>query len=106
MAALQPGRRASDVVSMWFRRLLLSSSALLLLASCQMPAKGTPVFVDMRAGRFWSGEGLLLEVNEDETRCRVAVRDRALVVQKMWVDCTYVHATKVQHRSSAANPSE
>jgi len=49
-----------------------------------MPAKGTPVFVDMRAGRFWSGEGLLLEVNEDETRCRVAVRDRALVVHKMW----------------------
>ena len=97
---LQPSGRASDVVSMWFRRLLPSLIVLLLLAGCQMPPKGTPVFVDMRAGRFWSGEGLLLEVNEDETRCRVAVRDRALVVKKMWVDCTYVHATKVQHQAS------
>ncbi len=83
---------------MRFRSRLLSLFALLLLAGCQMPAKGTPVFVDMRAGRFWSGEGLLLEVNEGETRCRVAVRDRALVVHKMWTDCTYVHATKVQHQ--------
>ena len=103
---LQPSGRASDVVSMGFRRLLPGLLALLLLEGCQMPAKGTPVFVDMRAGRFWSGEGLLLEVNEDETRCRVAVRDRALVVHKMWVDCTYVHATKVQHQAAPANASQ
>jgi len=91
---------------MWLRRLLPGLLAFLLLAACQMPAKGTPVFVDMRAGRFWSGEGLLLEVNEDETRCRVAVRDRALVVQKMWIDCAYVHATKVQHQPAPANDSD
>ena len=91
---------------MWLGRLLPRLLALLLLAGCQMPAMGTPVFIDMRGGRFWSGEGLLLEVNEDQTRCRVAVRDRALVVRKMWVDCTYVHALKVQHRASPANASE
>ena len=91
---------------MWLRCLLPSLLALLLVAGCLMPAKGTPVFVDMRAGRFWSGECLLLEVNEDETRCRVAVRDRALVVHKMWVDCTYVHATKVQQPVAPANASE
>jgi hypothetical protein len=90
---------------MWLRALLLSLPALWVLAGCQMPAKGTPVFVDVRAGRFWSGEGLLLEVNEDQTRCRVAVRDRALVVQKMWVDCAYVHATKVQQQASPTKPS-
>jgi len=89
---------------MWLRVLLPSLPALLLLAGCLMPAKGTPVFVDMRAGRFWSGEGLLLEVDEDDTRCRVAVRDRALVVHKMWVDCTYVHATKVQQRPAPVKP--
>jgi hypothetical protein len=91
---------------MWLRRLLPTWLVLLLLSGCLMPAKGTPVFVDMRAGRFWSGEGLLLEVNEDETRCRVAVRDRALVVQKMWVDCTYVHATRVQDQASPTNAAK
>jgi hypothetical protein len=84
---------------MSLRRLRSALLAILLLAGCQMPAKGTPVFVDMRAGRFWSGEGLLLEVSEDGKRCRAAVRDRALVVRKMWVDCTYVHATSVQQRA-------
>ena len=67
-----------------------------------MPAKGTPVFVDMRAGHFWSGEGLLMEVSDDQKRCHVAVRDRALVVRKMWVDCAYIHTTSVRHR---ANPT-
>ena len=65
---------------------------LVLLGGCMMPSRGTPVFVDMRAGDFWSGKGLLLEVSEDEQRCRVAVRDRALVVHETWVDCISVHA--------------
>jgi hypothetical protein len=84
------------------RGLRLALLAVLLLAGCQMPAKGTPVFVDMRAGRFWSGEGLLMEVTDDQKRCYVAVRDRALIVRRMWVDCAYIHATSVRHR---ANPT-
>ena len=32
----------------------------------------------------------------------VAVRDRALIVRRMWVDCAYIHATSVRHR---ANPT-
>ncbi len=66
--------------------------ALLLAASgCLMPAQGTPVFVDMRAGTFWSGKGMLLEVSPDKTRCKVAVRDRALIVKSPWVECRWVH---------------
>ena len=65
-----------------------------------MPAKGTPVFIDMRAGDFWSGEGRLLEVSDDQARCRVAVRSRSLVVSERWVDCTHVHARSVRHRAS------
>jgi hypothetical protein len=64
---------------------------LLPLAGCLMPARGTPVFVDNRAGTFWSGKGMLQEVSEDKTRCFVAVRDRALIVKKRWVDCRWVH---------------
>ena len=71
--------------------LALAAALLGLLAGCLMPGRGTPVFVDARAGRFWSGEGLLLEVSEDQQRCRVAVRDRALVVKDLWVDCARVH---------------
>ena len=56
-----------------------------------MPAQGTPVFVDMRAGRFWSGKGMLVEVSPDKQRCRVRVRDNALIVRNLWVDCTRVH---------------
>jgi hypothetical protein len=56
-----------------------------------MPSHGTPVFVDQRAGTFWSGEGMLLEVSPDKTRCKVAARDRALVVKTNWVDCRWVH---------------
>ncbi len=63
----------------------------LSLCGCLLPARGTPVFVDARAGRFWDGKGMLLEVSDDEQRCRVAVRDRALVVQNRWVDCRSVH---------------
>ena len=69
----------------------------LTLAGCLMPSKGTPVFVDHRAGEFWSGEGLLLEVSEDRLECKVAVRDRALFVHQRWVKCISVHP-----RSAAA----
>jgi hypothetical protein len=64
---------------------------LLAVGGCLMPAQGTTVFVDMRAGTFWSGKGMLLEVSSDKTRCRVVVRDRALIVHELWVDCRWVH---------------
>ena len=63
----------------------------LLLGSCLMPNGGTRVFVDAWAGDFWSGEGLLLEVSPDQKHCRVAVRDRALIVRERWIPCTSVH---------------
>jgi hypothetical protein len=56
-----------------------------------MPAQGTPVFVDHRAGTFWSGKGMLQEVSPDKARCRVVVRDRALIVKERWVECRFVH---------------
>jgi hypothetical protein len=65
--------------------------AALATGGCLLPNGGTPVFVDARAGRFWSGKGLLTEVNADQKRCKVAIRDRALFVHHMWVDCTTVH---------------
>lgn len=67
--------------------------ACLGVAGCLLPAAGTPVHVDMRAGSFWSGQGRLLEVDAAEHRCRVAVRHRTLFVQKEWVNCDFVHAT-------------
>jgi hypothetical protein len=63
-------------------------------AGCLMPAQGTPVYVDSRAGSFWSGKGQLTEVSEDQERCKVSVRDRALVVQTLWVDCRWLHARR------------
>jgi hypothetical protein len=60
-------------------------------AGCLMPRQGTPVYVDGRAGNFWSGKGMLVEVSEDRLRCRVAVRDRALFVHDRWVACASVH---------------
>ena len=66
-------------------------AAALLFSACLMPNRGTPVFVDVRAGDFWSGDGLLTEVSADKRQCRVSVRDRALVVQDLWVDCQRVH---------------
>lgn len=71
------------------------------LLACQLPSGGTPVFVDMRAGDFWSGEGKLLEVSADQQRCRVAVRSRTLEVRERWVDCAHVHARSSVHRSAA-----
>jgi hypothetical protein len=61
------------------------------LLGCLMPSKGTPVFVDHRAGSFWSGKALLLEVSEDRLQCKVAIRDRALFVHERWVRCASVH---------------
>lgn len=59
-----------------------------------MPNRGTPVFVDASTGAYWSGEGLLLEVSEDRSQCRVAARDRALIVRERWVPCKAVHARR------------
>jgi len=72
---------------------LLMALALGASACVWMPSRGTPVLVDHRAGRFWSGRGMLLEVSEDQRSCRVAVRDRSLVfVRRLWTDCAHVHS--------------
>jgi predicted oxidoreductase len=63
----------------------------LVAGGCLMPNGGTPVLVDSRAGDFWSGKGLLTEVSPDQKRCKVAIRDSALFVHEMWVECTWVH---------------
>ena len=78
---------------MRIQRLSRLSATLLLLPlfGCLMPNKGTPVFIDMRGGAFWSGKGLLVEVTPDKQRGRVAIRDRALIVRRVWTDCTRVH---------------
>ena len=60
-------------------------------SGCTMPRRGTPVFVDARAGSFWSGKGVLTEVSADQQRCHVAVRDRALVLRKIWLPCSRIH---------------
>src|ERR1700752_3169125 len=60
------------------RRIPWLALALLLplaLGGCLLPNRGTPVFVDGRAGSYWSGKGMLLEVAPDRVKCRVAVRD-------------------------------
>jgi hypothetical protein len=62
----------------------------LTVGGCLLP-DGTPVFVDRRHGKLWSGNGVLLEVSEDQAYCRVAARNRAMVVEKRWVDCRAVH---------------
>ena len=64
--------------------------ALGLVGGCLLP-KGTPVYVDGRHGKLWSGKGVLLETNEDESWCKVAARNRALAVETMWVECAAVH---------------
>lgn len=69
-----------------------------LATGCVMPAQGTPVYVDMRAGNFWSGEGMLHEVSDDQERCQVSIRDRTLVVRKRWVACRNVHARSILDR--------
>ena len=71
--------------------LLLALLILVSAGGCLLPVQGTPVFVDMRAGRFWSGKGMLVEVSPDKQRCHIKVRDNALIVRNLWVDCTRVH---------------
>ncbi|HEX2486203.1 MAG TPA: hypothetical protein VHQ66_12920 [Myxococcota bacterium] len=58
---------------------------------CVMPA-GQEVAVDRRGGAVFTGNGVLLEVSADRSKCRVAVRNNALFVERRWVDCRYVHA--------------
>lgn len=86
---------------MVWHRVWLAVALLLILGGCQLPTRGTPVFVDTRAGGFWSGEGVLTEVSEDERRCRVSVRDRALLVRDRWVDCRFVHPIRGTSRSAS-----
>ncbi len=78
------------------RRGALALAVALLTGGCLMPNRGTPVYVDGWAGDFWSGKGLLLEVTPDQRRCKVAVRDRALIVQQLWVDCASIHPRKAR----------
>ncbi len=73
--------------------------ALLFAPGCVMPLKGKQVWVNSREGEFWSGEGILLEVSPDQEECKVAVRDKALVVNKIWVRCNSVHPRKGSHPS-------
>jgi len=61
-------------------------------AGCVMP-NGEQVVVDRRGGRdVYTGNAVLLAISDDGTRCRIAVRNNALFVEKRWVDCRFVHA--------------
>jgi len=76
--------------------------ALLLLLSCGvagclfLPSKGTLVYVDHRTGDWWSGEAVMTEVSEDQTKCKVSARNTALIVETKWVPCKYVHERAVR----------
>lgn len=60
-------------------------------SGCVMPS-GQEVVVDRRAGNdVYTGSAVLLEISDEGTRCRVAVRSNALFVEKRWVDCRFVH---------------
>ncbi len=63
----------------------------LLAAGCLMPA-GEQVVVDRRGGNVFTGTAVLLEISPDGGKCRVAVRNSALFVERRWVDCRYVHS--------------
>ena len=56
---------------------------------------GTDVIVDRRGANFFTGTAILLEISEDRQSCRVAARNNTLFVEKRWVPCRYVHATRV-----------
>ena len=75
------------------RRPLLPLVLLASIASgCVMPS-GQEVVVDRRGGNdVYTGSAVLLEISPEGTRCRVAVRNNALFVEKRWVDCRFVHA--------------
>ncbi len=81
------------------RRIAAVAALALAATGCVvMPSRGTPVLVDHRAGRFWSGKGMLLEVSEDQRSCRVAVRDRSLLfVRTLWTSCDHVHSASTRN---------
>jgi hypothetical protein len=63
-----------------------------LATGCLMPA-GEQVAVDRRgADDVFTGSAVLLEISGDGAKCRVAVRNNALFVERRWVDCRYVHS--------------
>ena len=79
------------------RRILLAACLLGIvpLVACLMPT-GTPVLVEARTGRYWNGEGVLLEVSDDRQSCHVAARSNAWIwVEKHWVPCQFVHTRGV-----------
>ena len=78
------------------RTCLLTALCAVCGTGCLMPNAGTPVWVDARAGEFWSGKGRLLEVSENRLDCRVNVRDRALFVHDRWVACESVHVRRTR----------
>ena len=88
-AGVQRGARAADPEGVRIRLFVLLAA--LASSGCLMPNGGTPVLVDARAGDFWSGKGLLVEVSPDRKRCKVVIRDNALFVRELWVDCISVH---------------
>ena len=96
-------RRGADATGMNARIAAVLVALALLVAGCLLPNRGTPVFVDRRAGDFWTGEGMLLEVSANQQRCRVAVRDRALYVRHMWVECRFVHALSVRDQAPGSS---
>ena len=71
-------------------RAVAAGGAVCLLSGCLVP-RGEPVAVDHRAGRFWNGDGVMLESTADGEHCRVALRGRSLLVERHWVPCRYVH---------------
>ena len=75
------------------RRGLVVALLALALPGCVMP-QGEQVVLDRRGGNVFAGDAVLLEIAEDGTRCRVAVRNSALFVEKRWVDCRFVHARR------------
>ena len=74
-----------------------SLTGMLLVCACGfggclfLPSQGTLVYADHRTGDWWSGEAVLMDVSADQTQCRIAARDTALVVEKKWVPCKFVH---------------
>ena len=86
---VQSGAGAAEELHV--RRGFLALAISLALSGCLLPVEGTPVLVDSLAGEYWSGEARLLEVSGDRQRCRIAARNRSMVVREQWVPCTSVH---------------
>jgi len=61
-----------------------------------LPSKGTLVYVDHRTGDWWSGEAVMTEVSQDQTKCKISARNTALIVETKWVPCKYVHERAVR----------